>query len=71
MLLYFSFLLFSQFQVRMIHAENQSLPLMDVSISQWAREPDVSGCVSTARRNLERPIIILPPTFANIRQVDA
>jgi hypothetical protein len=70
MLLQFSFYIFSLFQVRMTHAANQSLPLMDVSISRWVKEPDVSGCVSTARRNLERPIIILPPMFANIRRVD-
>ena len=70
MFLQFSFYIFWLFQARMIHAVNQSHPLMDVSISQWVREPDVSGCVSIARRNLERPIIILPPRFANIRRVD-
>ena len=70
MFLQFSFCIFWLFRV-ITHALNQSSPLMDVSISQWDREPDASGCVSIARRNLERPIIILPPTFANIRRVDA
>jgi len=70
MLLQFSFCIFWLFQVIITHAVNQSTLLMDVSISQWVKEPDVSGCVSTARRNLERPIIILPPMFANIRRVD-
>jgi hypothetical protein len=70
MFLQFSFFIFWLFRAIMIHAVNQSHPLMGVLIFPLDREPDASGCVSIARRNLERPIIILPPMFANIRRVD-
>jgi hypothetical protein len=68
----FFFLLFSLFLVRMIHAmQNLSRPLMDVSIFLWDKGPDANGCASTALPSSARPIIILPPTFANIRRVVA